>query len=123
MAALKKGIGGGFARAMVLLVAMILAFGPPLDTAAHAASKAVEAGDTSIFLKVLSAFDVLDDPFDHLPGGLTSDKAQVVVQLALPELNEVPIGSVIAPSADPWPAPPSVWSSRLPPPLERPPRA
>jgi len=123
MFALRKGLRGRFARALLALVAMALAFGPPLDTAGHAASNAVAAGDSSVFMKVLSAFDVLDDPFDHLPGDRPADKTQMVVQLALPDLTEAPAGLIAERRTEAWPARRDIWSSRLPPPLERPPRA
>jgi hypothetical protein len=102
---------------------MMLAFGPPLDSAAHAAANAVEAGSASPILKVLSAFDVLDDALDHIPGDRAHEHAQVVVQLALPEPVLV---SVAIPRVTPVELRPAVsisWSSRMPPPLDRPPRA
>jgi hypothetical protein len=122
MALLKTEVAGRLARALLALVAMMLAFGPPLDSAAHAAAKAVEAGSTSPVLKLLSAFDVLDDAFDHIRGDRTSEPAQVVVQLALPEPVLV---SVIIPRVTPIELRPTgsiPWSSRMPPPLDRPPR-
>ena len=118
-----SGIGGGIARALLALVVMILAFGPPLDTAAHAATKAIEAGDSSPFLKLVSAFDVLDDAFDHIPGDRPSEHPQAVIQLALPQplLMSVTIPHVTPVELHPATAIP--WASRMPSPLDRPPRA
>lgn len=55
-------------QALFALAALLLAFGPPVDAAAHAAKKAVEAGRASPIVQVLSAFDVIDDVLDHIPG-------------------------------------------------------
>ena len=123
MRTIRSGIGGGIARALLALVVLILAFGPPLDTAAHVATKAIEAGDASPFLKFVSAFDVLDDALDHIPGDRPSEHPQAVVQLALPQPLLV---SVTIPQVTPverHPATTIPWASRMPSPLDRPPRA
>lgn len=123
MAIFKAGIGCRLARTLLAVVAMMLAFGPPLDSAAHAATKAIEAGSTSPILKVLSAFDVLDDILDHIPGDRTGEHAQVVVHLALPEPALVSIAISIVTPVELLPVASIPWSSRTPPPLDRPPRA
>lgn len=55
-------------RALMALVVVLLVIAPPLDAAAHTAKQRVQAGDTAVGTRVLSAFDVVDDVLDHMPG-------------------------------------------------------
>lgn len=66
------------------LLAMLLAFGPPMDAAAHVAAQAVAAGDNSPVMTFVAAFDVLDDVLDHLPGDNPNKPAQIVITMAIP---------------------------------------
>ena len=76
----KRGrVGAALARTLFALAALILSLGPPLDALAHPASVAVEAGQDSLLLKLISTFDVIDDGLDQLPGAPAHDQQQLTV--------------------------------------------
>lgn len=105
------------------LIAMLLAFGPPLDTAAHVASQAVEAGDSSPILKFVAAFDVLDDALDHLPGDGPGKPAQIVITMAMPTPVLASFAIVHEEPVEHGLTTPELFASQTLPPLDRPPRA
>lgn len=104
-------------------IAMLIAFGPLLDTTAHAAGQAIEAGNTSPVLKFIAAFDVLDDALDRPSGCEPNKHEQIAIQLALPEpdLSGLTV-CLVTPVEHPQTGFESIVS-RTPPPLDRPPRA
>lgn len=57
------------ARFALVLAAVLLCLYQPLDTAANSASLAMDKGDTSLVVRTLSAFDIVDDALDHLKEG------------------------------------------------------
>ena len=112
-----------FSWALFALATLILSVGPSLDALGGAARAAVQAGETSTVVRLVAAFDVIDDVLDHLPGkdGGEAQQQQHVVP---------PVGIEIAPAATPLKAADFSWSlpaiallaSRPYEPLDRPPR-
>src|SRR6185436_18189991 len=102
---------------------MMIAFGPLLDTTAHAAGLAIEAGNKSPILKFMAAFDVLDDVLDHPSGCEPNKKVQIVIQLAMPEPDLSGLSVTLVEPVEHQPKAFESISSCSPPPLERPPRA
>lgn len=114
--------GKCFEGALIALLMTLIAFGRPLDDAAHAAALEIEAGNTSPLLYFLAAFDVIDDPADHQPGEAASEKAQLVMQLAAPQSDMVSFAGATG-KANSHPAYfLEAVTTRPPIPLERPPR-
>lgn len=65
---MQRGVASKLWRALAALAAMLLVVSTPLDSAANAATKALKAGDTSLVMRAMSSFDVVDDVLDHQPG-------------------------------------------------------
>ena len=113
----------GIARALIAFLALSVALGLPLDAAAHAASQEVAAGNTSALVKVVAAFDVIDDAFDHQSGDGFSRQDQIVVQFAMPEPELCSIQATLVTRVEHATFRSDRIFSRTPPPLDRPPRA
>lgn len=81
--------GKRFARALIAFLVVLIAFGRPLDTAAHAAKLEIEAGKSTPLLQFIAAFDVIDDPADHENSADPYEKTQIVVQMAMPQTDAI----------------------------------
>lgn len=115
--------GKRIGRVLIALLVALIAFGRPLDAAAHAAVMEVEAGNSSPFLKIIAAFDVIDDAFDHETGNAPDTKDQIVVQLALPEPGVSNDAKIVVTTVEHSQRFADALTSRSFPPLDRPPRA
>ncbi|MEI7931797.1 MAG: hypothetical protein WCI21_01910 [Alphaproteobacteria bacterium] len=85
-----KTTGWKITRALVALALFCMTFGPMLDTAAKLAPEHNSSGSPMQFLR---AFDVIDDPLDHL-----SSQRSAAVQLHIQIAHALP-DAVAAPGA------------------------
>ncbi|MFM5904668.1 MAG: hypothetical protein ACKORF_00985 [Micrococcales bacterium] len=69
---------------MLALAAITLLSYQPLDSLGHVAAEALEAGNNSLVLRAVAAFDVLDDTLDHTADRDHSPVAQQQVIIGLP---------------------------------------
>ncbi len=116
-----NSFGKRLARTLIAYLAVMLAFGRPLDDLAHVAGLEIEAGNSSPIVAFIAAFDVIDDPMDHKDGNL--EQTQLVIQLAMPERNSIGFATIVEGPVEHSKRLRDVVTSRWPPPLERPPRA
>lgn len=68
----------------MLFAVLILFVYQPLDAAGHFASKAYQAGDHSLAVRAVAAFDVLGDSLDHDPASGKAPAAQQQIVVGLP---------------------------------------
>lgn len=69
---------------MLALAALTLFLYQPLDAVGHMASEAAEAGNHSLVVRMVAAFDVLDDSLDHAPDRDHTPTVQQQVIIGLP---------------------------------------
>lgn len=69
---------------MLVLAAVTLLSYQPLDSLGHVAAEAYEAGNHSLAVRAIAAFDVLDDTLDHAPDRDHASAAQQQVIVGLP---------------------------------------
>ncbi len=69
---------------MLALAAVTLLSYQPLDSIGHVAAEAREAGNHSLIVRTLAAFDVLDDTLDHGPDRDHAPTTQQLVIVGLP---------------------------------------
>lgn len=118
-----SGLRRIFAHAVYAVAAFILSLGPSVDAGAGVANAAVEAGASSSALKLIAAFDVIDDTLDHLPGKSGEPQQQ---QLMAPISSPMTVVAVAMRSAEDcgWASPGvAALASCVPDRLDRPPRA
>jgi hypothetical protein len=112
------------ACALFALAGAIYCLGASADSVAGVAKASVEAGHSGVMLKVIAAFDVIDDALDHLPGKASGEAQQQ--HQAVP-LSPAPGGAVTprhVASACEWLTDPDGHADlSAPEGLERPPRA
>ena len=112
-----------FAWALFALAALIISIGPSLDALGGAAQTAVEAGETSMVVRLVAAFDVVDDVLDHVPGKSGGEPQQQQHVVAPTGIEIAPAATPLAPADFSW-SPPDIrtLASRPPERLDRPPR-
>lgn len=69
---------------MLAVAAVTLLSYQPLDSVGHVAAEAFEAGNHSMLVRAVAAFDVLDDSLDHAPDRDHNPTAQQQVIVGLP---------------------------------------
>lgn len=84
-----------------MLAALTLFLYQPLDAVGHVATEAYESGNHSLVVRMVAAFDVLDDSLDHAPDRDHTTTVQQQVIVGLPALAKAePVLFVIL--ADKW---------------------
>ena len=83
---------------VLAITAAIFLIYQPLDSIGHVAADAYEAGNHSLLVRVASAFDVLDDSLDHMPGrghiGVAQPQIQVIASLPVSLNTDIPFARV-----------------------------